>query len=263
MNAEQIRAIAHRTAIEILGERLNLEQAEHYETFATRFLTALTEQAEPVATVWDSQCINVLLPDGTNLFLHPPFEQRNAHPEPAPRQMPLGDTEGTATSGVGAARIFGIIPAEETDDEFTRQVAEFESAAPLPDDVARMVENLRSRHRLMYKASPIPSVMTQYTELRKAAERATGKNWEYIEFGNRHHVDTGSGCITSPVYKRDAKFIAQANPATIIALLDEREKLLSGLQNCRLLAARHRKEDWALLILGFCAEGGVVGSITR
>ena len=41
------------------------------------------------------------------------------------------------------------------------------------------------------------------------------------------------------------------------------EKLRLGLENCRLLAARHRKEDWALLILEFCAEAGVVGSITR
>lgn len=41
------------------------------------------------------------------------------------------------------------------------------------------------------------------------------------------------------------------------------ERLQFGLENCRLLAARHRKEDWALLILGFCAEAGVVGSITR
>ena len=41
------------------------------------------------------------------------------------------------------------------------------------------------------------------------------------------------------------------------------EKLRLGLDNCRLLAARHRKEDWALLILGFCAEAGIVGSITR
>mgnify|MGYP003543603642 CR=1 FL=1 len=43
----------------------------------------------------------------------------------------------------------------------------------------------------------------------------------------------------------------------------QRDELLEALENCRLLAARHRKEDWALLILGFCAEGGVVGSITR
>ena len=43
----------------------------------------------------------------------------------------------------------------------------------------------------------------------------------------------------------------------------QRDELLAALENCRLLAARHRKEDWALLILGFCAECGVVGSITR
>ena len=44
---------------------------------------------------------------------------------------------------------------------------------------------------------------------------------------------------------------------------DEQYSLRFALENCRLLAARHRKESWALLILGFCAEGGVVGSITR
>jgi hypothetical protein len=43
----------------------------------------------------------------------------------------------------------------------------------------------------------------------------------------------------------------------------EIENLRRGLENCRLLAARHREEDWALLILGFCAEAGVVGSVTR
>ena len=41
------------------------------------------------------------------------------------------------------------------------------------------------------------------------------------------------------------------------------EQQQMALENCRLLAARHRKEPWALLILGFCAEGGVVGSTTR
>ena len=41
------------------------------------------------------------------------------------------------------------------------------------------------------------------------------------------------------------------------------ERMRFGLENCRLLAARHRKEDWALLILGFCAEAGVAGSVTR
>jgi hypothetical protein len=45
--------------------------------------------------------------------------------------------------------------------------------------------------------------------------------------------------------------------------LAEVEQIRLGLQNCRLFAARHRNEDWALLILGFCAEAGEVGSITR
>lgn len=39
--------------------------------------------------------------------------------------------------------------------------------------------------------------------------------------------------------------------------------LKAALENCRLLAARNRQEAWALLILGFCAESGVVGSVTR
>ena len=43
----------------------------------------------------------------------------------------------------------------------------------------------------------------------------------------------------------------------------ENLRLTQGIENCRLLAARNRKEAWALLILGFCAEAGVVGSITR
>ena len=53
------------------------------------------------------------------------------------------------------------------------------------------------------------------------------------------------------------------HPTTERRVIPEDEKLRMALENCRLLAARHRKEDWALLILGFCAEGGVVGSVMR
>ena len=38
-------------------------------------------------------------------------------------------------------------------------------AAPSSEEVREMVENLRSRHRLMYQASPIPSVMTEAADL--------------------------------------------------------------------------------------------------
>ena len=43
----------------------------------------------------------------------------------------------------------------------------------------------------------------------------------------------------------------------------QRDKLKFSLENCRLFAARNRKESWALLILGFLAECGVVGSPLR
>lgn len=49
----------------------------------------------------------------------------------------------------------------------------------------------------------------------------------------------------------------------LVAVTAERDELRFALENVRLFAARNRKEVWALLILGFCAEGGVVGSVTR
>ena len=51
--------------------------------------------------------------------------------------------------------------------------------------------------------------------------------------------------------------------AGIALQLKEIERLRFALENCRLFAARNRKESWALLILGFLAEAGVVGSVTR
>jgi hypothetical protein len=40
-------------------------------------------------------------------------------------------------------------------------------------------------------------------------------------------------------------------------------KMIDALANIRLLAARHRKEEWSKTILRFCAEGGAVGSPLR
>ena len=47
------------------------------------------------------------------------------------------------------------------------------------------------------------------------------------------------------------------------ARIKKRDDLLSALENCRLLAARHSKEEWATHILRFCAESGVIGSPIR
>lgn len=64
------------------------------------------------------------------------------------------------------------------------------------------------------------------------------------------------------VLKRQAEELASMKQQLAEAKKDA-ERMHFGLENCRLLASRYRKEDWALLILGFCAEAGVAGSVTR
>lgn len=43
----------------------------------------------------------------------------------------------------------------------------------------------------------------------------------------------------------------------------EVERLRAALENVRLLAARHRTEEWAGHMLRFCADAGVTGSPLR
>lgn len=62
--------------------------------------------------------------------------------------------------------------------------------------------------------------------------------------------------------EHDKEMLATAQ-AEIAELREDVERYRFALENVRLLSARHHKEDWALLILGFCAEAGVVGSVMR
>ena len=85
------------------------------------------------------------------------------------------------------------------------------------------------------------------------------------QFSNvRRIVACVNACAGIPIDMLEAMPSGPASLLPMYARLEkQRDELLAALENCRLLAARHRKEDWALLILGFCAECGVVGSITR
>ena len=49
----------------------------------------------------------------------------------------------------------------------------------------------------------------------------------------------------------------------ITTLEQQRDELLAALENCRLLAARHRKEEWAGHVLRFCVEAGANGEVLR
>lgn len=55
---------------------------------------------------------------------------------------------------------------------------------------------------------------------------------------------------------------AAPEPTTIDGIVEKAWARLC-LENCRLFAARHRKEEWAQTILRFCKEAGVTGSPLR
>ncbi|MCV7954816.1 ead/Ea22-like family protein [Escherichia coli] len=67
-----------------------------------------------------------------------------------------------------------------------------------------------------------------YQELREAAEKATKGKWA-VEFDDEIYSTDGIkheqiAMVFSENESRDAEFIAAANPATVLALLDERER---------------------------------------
>jgi hypothetical protein len=63
---------------------------------------------------------------------------------------------------------------------------------------------------------------------------------------------------------RDAveRLAARAAPAQDVTATEWNE-MRDAMENCRLYAARHRKEEWARTILDFCKEAGVTGSPLR
>ena len=50
---------------------------------------------------------------------------------------------------------------------------------------------------------------------------------------------------------------------SIEQLTKQRDLAVEALENCRLLAARHRKEEWAGHIMRFCKDAGLSGSPIR
>ncbi|HDQ4497335.1 ead/Ea22-like family protein [Pseudomonas aeruginosa] len=63
--------------------------------------------------------------------------------------------------------------------------------------------------------------MTDHAELRRLAELASGGNW----YGEDSQVLVGKHAIAYCNHKVDVQFIGEANPKTILALLDEIDRL--------------------------------------
>lgn len=62
---------------------------------------------------------------------------------------------------------------------------------------------------------------------------------------------------------RQAQEALLAQGSELAASLAENLRLRKALENCRLLAARHRKEEWASHVLRFCDDAGVSGKVLR
>lgn len=67
---------------------------------------------------------------------------------------------------------------------------------------------------------------SQWATLRELAEKAAPGPWDfdnvmvYVRF-----ADDGDGCVARGMHKEDGAYIAAANPTTVLALLDEVERL--------------------------------------
>ncbi|MFU3658177.1 ead/Ea22-like family protein [Pseudomonas aeruginosa] len=68
--------------------------------------------------------------------------------------------------------------------------------------------------------------MTDHAELRRLAEQASSGNW----YGEDSQVLIGKHAVAYCNHKVDAQFIGEANPKTILALLDEIDGLRSRLE---------------------------------
>lgn len=63
--------------------------------------------------------------------------------------------------------------------------------------------------------------MTDHAELRRLAEQASSGNW----YGEDSQVLIGKHAVAYLNHKVDAQFIGKANPKTVLALLDEIDRL--------------------------------------
>lgn len=90
------------------------------------------------------------------------------------------------------------------------------------------------------------------TRLRELAEKASPGPWFHTG-GTHIREKSGSNYVCDSYGEKDRDFIEAANPATILALLDEIESLQHTLATCRDKCRRLEKEaDWLAKEMGSC-----------
>ena len=77
-------------------------------------------------------------------------------------------------------------------------------------------------------------------------------------------VNACAGLSTEFLEQIDSIQAALTGQLVVTEVLEkQRDELLAALENCRLLAARHRNEDWAGHVIRFLGEAGVKGEVMR
>ncbi|HCF4141394.1 TPA: hypothetical protein NIE10_006593, partial [Pseudomonas aeruginosa] len=83
-------------------------------------------------------------------------------------------------------------------------------------------------NELLESVKQADQIMTDHAELRRLAGLASGGNW----YGEDSQVLVGKHAIAYCNHKVDAQFIGEANPKTILALLDQIDGLSEELSAC-------------------------------
>ena len=143
------------------------------------------------------------------------------------------------------------------------------------------IEQLRQRVQELEKEPSVESGGEFKTWWEIALHVGAWKNHEldYVHFGSEMavrafaiHLLKQRDKEESQLIQTIAKLTTERDEATQYwqiaegrcdALKQQRDELVAALENCRLLAARHRKEEWATHILRFCVDSGVIGSPIR
>ena len=117
--------------------------------------------------------------------------------------------------------------------------------------------NLRAKAALASSGAPTGAAPAGEALLREALELAI----PYLEADSQCGYDgtNGSGIRQEAQRRLD---IARAALAAPTGAAPE-QAAQQGLEDCRLYAARHRKEEWAKVILRLCKAGGAIGSPLR
>jgi len=107
-----------------------------------------------------------------------------------------------------------------------------------------------------YQATPNATLEQQMMDA--CAPKNEREWWAFAEIGRLRAE------VEALKLQRTAADIVGRETANIVLLqVGEVERLRAALENVRLLAARHRKEEWAGHMLRFCADAGVTGSPLR